>query len=102
VGVRLKLAQREEALARGVDLITWTFDPLQARNAQLNLRRLGARATEFLENLYGITSSALHYGLPTDRLLVRWELRSPRVEERLVGGEPPATSPRRSCRGSTR
>jgi predicted GNAT superfamily acetyltransferase len=93
VGVRLKLAQREEALARGVDLITWTFDPLQARNAQLNLRRLGARATEFLENVYGITSSALHYGLPTDRLLVRWELRSPRVEERLVGGEPPRNEP---------
>jgi predicted GNAT superfamily acetyltransferase len=93
VGVRLKLAQREEALARGVDLITWTFDPLQARNAQLNLRRLGARATEFLENVYGVTSSTLHHGLPTDRLFVRWDLRSPRVEERLMGGEPPRTEP---------
>ena len=89
VGVRLKLAQREEALARGLDLVTWTFDPLQARNAQLNLRRLGATATEFLENVYGVTSSALHYGLPTDRLLVLWELRSPRVEQRVAGGEPP-------------
>jgi len=93
VGVRLKRAQREEALARGIELITWTFDPLQARNAQLNLRRLGARATEFLENLYGTTSSPLHHGLPTDRLYVRWELRSPRVEERLAGAEPPRSEP---------
>lgn len=91
VGARLKWAQREDALARGVDLISWTFDPLQARNANLNLRRLGARATEFLENLYGITSSSLHHGLPTDRLLVRWELRAPAVVERAAAGEPPAT-----------
>ena len=58
VGVRLKWAQREEALRRGVTLITWTFDPLQARNAHLNLRRLGAVATEFIENMYGITSAS--------------------------------------------
>jgi predicted GNAT superfamily acetyltransferase len=93
VGVRLKWAQREEALARGVELITWTFDPLQARNAQLNLRRLGARATEFLENLYGITSSALHHGLPTDRLFVRWELRSARVEQLVAAKEPARSVP---------
>jgi predicted GNAT superfamily acetyltransferase len=91
VGVRLKWAQREEALTRGIDLITWTYDPLQARNAHLNLRRLGAVATEFLENFYGITSASLHHGLPTDRLLVRWELRSPRVEQRVNEGEPPRT-----------
>jgi predicted GNAT superfamily acetyltransferase len=93
VGVRLKWTQREEALARGLGLITWTFDPLQARNAHLNLRRLGAVATEFLADLYGPTTSALHHGLPTDRLLVRWELAASRVAERAGEGEPPPTVP---------
>ena len=88
VGVRLKWAQRQEALERGIELITWTFVPLQARNASLNLRRLGARGTEFLENFYGITSTPLHHGLPTHRLLVRWELHAPEVEALLAAGEP--------------
>jgi chorismate synthase len=91
IGLRLKQAQREEALARGVDLITWTFDPMQARNANLNLRRLGASAAEFLEDFYGATSSDLHHGLPTDRLLVRWDLASPRAVQRAREGEPPRT-----------
>ena len=91
VGLHLKLAQREEALARGLDLVTWTFDPMQARNANLNLRRLAAVATEFLEDFYSTTSSDLHHGLPTDRLLVRWELKAPRVLERVREGEPPRT-----------
>jgi predicted GNAT superfamily acetyltransferase len=73
-------------------LITWTFDPLQARNAHLNLRRLAAVGAEFLEDLYGVTTSALHHGLPTDRLLVRWELDSDRVLARLGEGEPPRTA----------
>jgi predicted GNAT superfamily acetyltransferase len=93
VGVRLKWAQREEALRRGVNVIEWTFDPLQARNAHLNLRRLGARAVAFLPNLYGITSSALHHGLPTDRLLVRWELDAGPVRELAAAGEPPRSVP---------
>lgn len=93
LGVRLKWAQRDLALAQGVSLITWTYDPLQARNAHLNLRRLGATAAEFLPNFYGITTSALHHGLPTDRLLVRWELNAPSVFERLAAAEPPATAP---------
>jgi chorismate synthase len=93
VGLRLKWAQREEALARGVTLMAWTYDPLQARNANLNLRRLGAQATEFLENFYGITTASLHHGLPTDRLLVRWELDSPRVAELLAKGDPPRNVP---------
>lgn len=93
VGARLKWAQREEALRRGLPLITWTFDPLQARNANLNLRRLGGRATEFFENFYGITSSSLHHGLPTDRLLVRWDLEAAHVVERAGAGEPPGTVP---------
>jgi chorismate synthase len=93
LGARLKWAQREEALRRGVQRITWTYDPLQARNATLNLRRLGGTATHFYENFYGLTSSPLHHGLPTDRLLVSWELRAPRVEALSRVGEPPATAP---------
>ena len=93
VGVRLKWGQREDALKRGISLITWTYDPLQARNAHLNLRRLAAVATEFLENFYGLTSSSLHHSLPTDRLLVRWDLNAPRVQARVAEGEPPRTEP---------
>ncbi len=93
VGIRLKWAQRETALGRGVELITWTFDPMQARNAHLNLRRLGATAGEFVENFYGVTSSPLHHGLPTHRLLIRWELQSPRVVERAGCSELPAVVP---------
>jgi predicted GNAT superfamily acetyltransferase len=93
IGGRLKWAQRKDALARGLSRVTWTFDPLQARNANLNLRRLGGAAIEFLENFYGLTSSSLHHGLPTDRLLVRWDLKASRVEERAALGEPPRTVP---------
>lgn len=93
IGLRLKRAQREEALSRGIKIVTWTFDPLQARNANLNLRRLGASGFEFLENFYGLTTSSLHHGLPTDRLMVRWDLESPRVKELTAEGEPPRTAP---------
>lgn len=93
VGHRLKWAQRDEAMARGVALITWTFDPLQARNANLNLRRLGGTAAEFFPDFYGRTTASLHHGLPTDRLLVRWDLNAPRVRERVDEGEPPRTVP---------
>ena len=79
IGGRLKWAQREDALRAGVSLITWSYDPLQARHANLNLHRLGATAMEFLEDFYGVTSSSLHHRLPTDRLLVYWNLRSTRV-----------------------
>jgi predicted GNAT superfamily acetyltransferase len=89
VGVRLKMQQREDALARGISLITWTYDPMQARNAHLNLRRLGAVAAEFLPNFYGVTTSPLHHGLPTDRLLVKWDLNSPRARDRALGGDVP-------------
>ena len=93
LGGRLKWAQREEAVRRGIPLVTWTFDPLQAGNARLNLRRLGATAVEFLPDLYGTTGSALHHGLPTDRLGVRWELNSPIVRERAAGEAPPPAAP---------
>jgi predicted GNAT superfamily acetyltransferase len=85
VGPRLKWAQREEALRRGLRLVTWTFDPMRARNARLNLHRLGAVAREVLPDFYGTTSSALHHGLATDRLFVRWELDSPRAARRAAG-----------------
>jgi predicted GNAT superfamily acetyltransferase len=79
VGRMLKLLQREEALSRGIRLIQWTFDPLELRNAHFNLNRLGAICREYLPNLYGITTSPLHRGLATDRLLVEWQLDSART-----------------------
>src|SRR5438105_5863670 len=76
VGRMLKLYQRDEALSRGIRLIQWTFDPLELRNAHFNLNRLGAICREYLPNLYGVTTSPLHRGLATDRLLVEWRLDS--------------------------
>ena len=79
VGRMLKLFQRDEALGRGIRLIQWTFDPLELRNAHFNLNRLGAICREYHRNLYGVTTSPLHRGLETDRLLVEWHLDSARV-----------------------
>jgi len=79
VGRTLKLFQRDEALSRDIRFIQWTFDPLELRNAHFNLNRLGAIARHYKPNLYGITSSPLHRGLATDRLLVEWHLDSRRV-----------------------
>jgi predicted GNAT superfamily acetyltransferase len=79
VGRMLKLLQREEALSRGIRLIQWTFDPLELRNAHFNLNRLGAICRKYLPNLYGVTTSPLHRGLATDRLLVEWQLDSART-----------------------
>ena len=79
VGRLLKLFQRDEALGRGIRLIVWTFDPLEIRNAHFNLNRLGAICRQYHENLYGITTSPLHRGLPTDRLVAEWHLDSARV-----------------------
>jgi predicted GNAT superfamily acetyltransferase len=83
LGRDLKLAQREQALAAGFDLIEWTFDPLQAANAHLNFRRLGAVCDEYAENIYGESSSVLHRGTPTDRLVVQWNIRDAHVKRRL-------------------
>ena len=79
VGRMLKLFQREEALGRGIRFVQWTFDPLELRNAHFNLNRLGAICRQYKPNLYGVTSSPLHRGLATDRLLAEWQLDSPRV-----------------------
>jgi predicted GNAT superfamily acetyltransferase len=85
VGRLLKLAQREDALERGINLIEWTFDPLQLKNAHFNIERLGAIVRHYIPNLYGRTSSPLHAGLPTDRLVAEWWVRSQRVEDVLAG-----------------
>jgi len=85
VGRRLKLFQREEALARGIALVEWTFDPLAAKNAYFNIMRLGAIARRYIPNAYGITTSPLHGALRTDRLMAEWHLRSTRVRRILAG-----------------
>lgn len=85
IGRMLKLAQREDALARGIDLIEWTFDPLEVRNAYFNISRLGAIVRRYIPNFYGDSSSPLHANLPTDRLVAEWRLSSPRVVERIAG-----------------
>jgi predicted GNAT superfamily acetyltransferase len=79
VGRMLKLFQRDEALGRGIRLIVWTFDPLEIRNGHFNLNRLGAICRQYHQNLYGVTTSPLHRGLPTDRLVAEWRLDSGRV-----------------------
>ncbi|HBY61386.1 MAG TPA: acetyltransferase [Solibacterales bacterium] len=85
VGRSLKLAQREEALARGIELIEWTFDPLEIKNAYFNMERLGAVVRRYVLNQYGATTSHLHGGLPTDRCVAEWYIRSPRVEAAVAG-----------------
>ncbi len=83
LGYRLKLEQRERALAQGYDLIEWTFDPMQAMNAHLNFAKLGGVVEEYAENFYGESTSALHRGTPTDRLIVSWRIGEPHVTRRL-------------------
>ena len=89
IGRRLKLRQREEALGRGIQLIEWTFDPLELKNAFFNIERLGAIVRRYNENQYGVTASPLHGGLPTDRCIAEWWLDSPRVKSVLAGDRLP-------------
>jgi predicted GNAT superfamily acetyltransferase len=84
MGRRLKLYQREDALARGFELMEWTFDPLEIKNAYLNIEKLGAITRRYNVNQYGITSSPLQGGLPTDRLIAEWWMKSKRVEAVLA------------------
>jgi predicted GNAT superfamily acetyltransferase len=83
LGRRLKLHQRDDALARGFELMEWTFDPLEIKNAYLNIEKLGAIVRRYNVNQYGITSSPLQGGLPTDRLVAEWWLKSKRVDNLL-------------------
>jgi predicted GNAT superfamily acetyltransferase len=89
LGRRIKLYQREDAIARGYDLIEWTFDPLEIKNAYFNIERLGAIARRYNLNQYGITTSPLQGFLPTDRLVAEWWLKSKRVESLLTSGHLP-------------
>ena len=88
VGYRLKILQRERTLAMGLDLIEWTYDPMQAMNAHLNFAKLGVVAEEYEVNVYGTSSSPLHGGNPTDRFVAEWRIRDTRVELRLSGAAP--------------
>ncbi len=87
LGRQLKLKQRQYALAEGVPLIEWTFDPLEIKNAFFNIERLGAIMRRYVHNQYGMTSSHLHGGLPTDRLVAEWWVTSPRVEAICTGAQ---------------
>jgi predicted GNAT superfamily acetyltransferase len=83
IGYQLKVLQRERALSAGLDLVQWTYDPLQAMNAHLNFAKLGVVVEEYAVNIYGISSSPLHAGNPTDRFVADWWIRKPHVERRL-------------------
>ena len=80
LGRRMKLRQRQYGLANGIDLIEWTFDPLEIKNAFFNIERLGTIVRRYVYNQYGTTTSHLHGGLPTDRLVAEWWIRTPRAE----------------------
>ncbi len=85
IGYQLKLEQRRYALDQGLDMICWTFDPLEARNASLNFRKLGVIADRYEVNLYGTPAVGRYKDLDTDRFLVKWLIKSQRVERRLSG-----------------
>jgi predicted GNAT superfamily acetyltransferase len=93
VGAALKWKQREEALKQGLELMTWTYDPLQAVNAQLNLTRLGAIARRYYRDAYGEMTDALNIGVASDRFEVEWFLTSPHVLEakKRSASMPPAS-----------
>jgi predicted GNAT superfamily acetyltransferase len=85
LGARLKFAQREEALSRGIRRMEWTFDPLEIKNAFLNIHKLGAVIRRYYPDFYGVSSSRLQGGLPTDRLVAEWYLDSPHVVAAVEG-----------------
>lgn len=87
VGRRLKEEQRRMVREVGGEVIYWTFDPLVGRNAHLNLNRLGVRITEYVVDMYGITDSVLHGGVPTDRMIVAWPTHDEEIAERLAESE---------------
>jgi len=86
IGRRLKLAQREHALASGIDTIRWTFDPMRTRNAHFNFDVLGARGRWFKRNYYGSSDIGPEAGARSDRVVVEWDLRTyPPARERREG-----------------
>jgi predicted GNAT superfamily acetyltransferase len=92
LGQRIKTRQRELALAAGITLMEWTFDPMAVRNAYFNIVKMGAVIDRFCPNLYGVTASPLHGGLPTDRRVASWWMSSPRTES-ILAGQPPVVAP---------
>ncbi len=97
IGRALKVAQREIALEQGIELIRWTYDPLEIKNAFFNLARLGAESRTYLRDFYGPSSSPLQGGLPTDRLYADWWVRGERVSRLLAGDEVEAFIVKRIC-----
>ncbi len=93
LGARLKQYQRDQVLARGVESMYWTFDPLQSRNAYLNFNKLGIVVREYVRDMYGDTDSPLHRGVGTDRFIALWQMSSDRVVARLAGRESGPESP---------
>lgn len=91
IGYQLKVAQRESVRGQGLRLITWTYDPLESRNATLNITKLGAVCNTYLENLYGNMRDGLNQGLASDRFQVDWWVASKRVETRLSSNRAPLT-----------
>jgi predicted GNAT superfamily acetyltransferase len=89
LGFKMKLVHRRVALKRGIQSICWTFDPLQSRNAYLNITRLGALPDEYVPDCYGRFPSLLERGLPSDRWVANWRISTRRVEDRLRGKGPP-------------
>ena len=96
IGRAIKLKQREDALARGIQLVEWTFDPLELKNAYFNIERLGAIVRRYVLNQYGRTTSALHGSLPTDRCVAEWWLGHPRTRALVDEGRPPERLPVRA------
>jgi predicted GNAT superfamily acetyltransferase len=84
VGKLLKLDQRRDALARGIQVIEWTFDPFEVKNAYFNIHSLGAIVPRYVRNMYGVSTSPLHGGLPTDRCVAQWWIARPPVEAAAV------------------
>ena len=96
LGRRIKLAQRNDAIAKGFELMEWTFDPLEIKNAHLNIERLGAIVRRYTINQYGISSSPLQGGLPTDRCVAEWWLSSERVRSVIEQNQTVMVEPERS------
>ena len=87
IGMKLKLAQRDQMLRKGIDLIVWTYDPLLGKNATLNIEKLGGIVRHYARDIYGAVQNPLQMGLSTDRFLLEWELMSSRVRERIRSTE---------------
>jgi predicted GNAT superfamily acetyltransferase len=88
IGMKLKLAQRDQMLRKGIDLIVWTYDPLLGKNASLNIEKLGGIVRHYARDIYGAVNNPLQVGLSTDRFLLEWELMGNRVRERIRSTAP--------------